>query len=272
MSFIFLCEIIMFIFIFKINKITSIGQMYNTVENKQYYVNQDKEYTFDNSIIECLKLNMTLVTIETIAEEKALGEMLLNKTIFPHMPRLWIGGLRIPETRTYIWISIGKPFGNWYRGIPDYDKDCVFIGWSDQYQWTDGTCSNKRGYICEHQSERKLQEDHEKLKENLKMEIQKRENLQLQLNNEKELSTNLKEQLQQIKTMEEKRNQAFEIQTQNKQLEQQLQNGEPKLVPVLKNQLQEYQQLIEQNEYKKHKYFDLMFPNIQNAYFLNNIH
>ncbi|XP_037815057.1 lectin subunit alpha-like [Lucilia sericata] len=159
-----------------------------TNENKLYYVNDDENYNWDESLIECLKLNMELVTIETSKEQEALNALLTNTNIFTDIPKVYIGGRMNKNTRNYIWTSTGKEFNYTYW---NYDKthfnyECILSGWAGKVEWTDIGCSTKYGYICEQQqqqeNELKLQEIHEKLKETLRIEEQKRENLQQALN------------------------------------------------------------------------------------------
>ncbi|XP_023303876.2 lectin subunit alpha-like isoform X1 [Lucilia cuprina] len=257
MIFAILLQITLSVFIFKINKINALGQFYTTVENKQYYVDQEKEYTLDNSIIECFKLNMSLITIGTIKEEEAINKLLLNKTNFPDVPQLWIGGLIIPGTRTAIWIHTGRLFESWYRGNPDYTFNCIFIGYKSKTQWTDGTCTNKRGFICEYPSELKLQEDHEKLKEEFQIQMEKIVHLQDELNKEKQLSVTLKQQLE-AKTTQEADNPALESPSSQQEPAQSLPTAEANSLEVPNNETQEYRS-------------QFLFSHVYNAFFMPNI-
>ncbi|XP_037821217.1 lectin subunit alpha-like [Lucilia sericata] len=257
MYFGFLCQITVIVFIFKINEINSAGQFYTTIENKQYYVDKNNKYTFDNSILECLKLNMTLIAIDSMKEEEAITQLLLNKNNFSSLPKLWIGGVIIPGTRTAVWISTGKLFDNWYRGNPDYDYPCILVGWDSKTQWTDYICTKKYGFICEYPSERKLQEEHEKLKDELKTENEKNDYLQKELNKEKELSENLKQQLE-VKVMEENADQQLVLPSSIEQpAAPSLESVEPDSCEVPNNQPQGYSQ-------------QFLFSHVQNAYFMPN--
>ncbi|XP_037821218.1 lectin subunit alpha-like [Lucilia sericata] len=258
MHFAFLYQITVIVFIFKLNEINSVGQFYTTIENKQYYVDKDKYYTLDNSIVECLKLNMSLLTIDTIKEEEAINKLLENKNNFPDVPQLWIGGFIIPGTRTAVWIHTGRIFDSWYRGNPDYTFNCIFIGYKSKTQWTDGTCTNKRGFICKHPSERKLQEEHEKLKEKFQIETEKIQHLQDELNKEKELSENLKQHLPARPTNEEGKPMS-DLPSSQLELDQALPSGEPDTLEVPNNQPQEYQP-------------QYLFSHVNNAFFMPNIH
>ncbi|XP_023303881.2 uncharacterized protein LOC111685832 [Lucilia cuprina] len=252
----FLCQITVIVFIFKIIEIKAVGQFYTTIENKQYYVDIDKRYSFDNSILECLKMNMTLIAIDSMQEEEAIRKLLLNTNNFVTVPKLWIGGIIVPGTRTAVWISTGKLFDNWYRGTPDYDYPCILVGWDYKTQWTDYACMSRYGFICEHPNEKILLEEQKKLKDELQIEIEKNSNLQNELYKEKELSENLKQQLD-IKAFEEGHNQELELSNLPPEFVDPLENAVPESCEVPNNQ-----PLVFPQQY--------LFSHIQNAYFMPN--
>lgn len=69
-------------------------------------------------------------------------------------PHLWLGGNDLGETGKYIWISTGKQFDftNWSTGSPDNYKGlehCAHIWAVTDFEWNDGSCQSKIGYICE---------------------------------------------------------------------------------------------------------------------------
>lgn len=257
------------------------------------------QYSWYDSLIECMKLNMTMATIEADTEQLALETLLKDSNAFQALPELWLGGLMIPNTRHFVWITTGKPFKytNWFQRNPDFKYHCVLLGWGTDNEWTDINCTRTFGYICEYPRQQivtemvklKLQEDIENLNENLQIEIQERDNLQQELKKQKELAQYLQEKLQQIndtklEKQEIKVNLQQELQEPPQNLGQELPNGEQNLQQVSQNQ-QDSQHLTEQklqhhkkyetklqNDEKNKSYLSLLFSNVQNAYFFQNSH
>ncbi|XP_065358746.1 putative mediator of RNA polymerase II transcription subunit 12 [Calliphora vicina] len=227
---------------------------------------------------------MTLTAIESDTEQQALVPILNGS-------KLWLGGLMVPNTRHFVWISTGKPFQytNWFQGNPDFINNCVLSGLDID---NDIRCTFPYGYICEQPQhpqivtetdERKLQEDIVQLNENLRIEIQERQNLQQELKKQKELAQNLQERLQQINdTKLEMQEKKVNLQQELQKLVQELVNGEQNLQQVsqkpkdsqhlTEQQLQHHKEYEakQQNDEKNKSYLNLFFSNIQNAYFFQN--
>ncbi|XP_065356067.1 lectin subunit alpha-like [Calliphora vicina] len=280
-----------------INVSYSTGKIYTTDENQQYYINEDQQYTWFDALGECLKLNMTLVAIETSTKSQEINTLVtetFGKTVV-----LWVGGImtRNEHKRNYNWITTGQLFNyTFWKGTnnPDFTNDneyCIEIGWGVNMEWNDDYCGRKYGFICEHNDQLDLKqnnpqqklnlqemqksllalqqdlEKHEQLKEKLQMKIIKREKLQQELTMQKQERMQQLQQIVENGTMKQKQligNLQTEIKEENQFL-QILQKQHLQLVELLKEKLQKQQNLLKtddekiQIEAKNRKYRDSYF-------------
>ncbi|XP_065357061.1 lectin subunit alpha-like [Calliphora vicina] len=191
MMFASLCsfQLIVFLLIYKLNGANTTGKFYTTDENKKYYINDEQKYTWFDGLSECLKLNMTLVSVETSLKSQEVNTLVKNT--FDRIVILWVGGImtRYPDSRHYIWIATGQPFNYtyWHGKNPDFkgnNEYCIQIGWGPNMEWNDNRCTSNYGFMCEDHRQNSVIDsvkEHEKLKQNLIMEIKEQHNLQQDL-------------------------------------------------------------------------------------------
>ncbi|XP_065364072.1 lectin subunit alpha-like [Calliphora vicina] len=117
-----------------------------------FFINTENKYNWHEAWNECASRNMSLVAVDTIEKHTALQTVLRKK--FAKAPNLWLGGHDLGESGKYIWSSTGKQFdfSNWSNGNPDNYKgleNCAHIWDQTDFEWNDGSCKSKIGYICE---------------------------------------------------------------------------------------------------------------------------
>ncbi|XP_023305753.2 lectin subunit alpha-like [Lucilia cuprina] len=266
-------QIIAVLIISKINGIYTSGKMYTTATNKQYFINPDQKYTWFDGLSECLKMNMTLVSIETQPKSEEINTLV--KSIFKKNIILWVGGIltHYPDSRNYIWINTGEKFTYtfWKYLNPDFSLNneyCIQIGSASDMEWNDNVCAVKYGFICEY-DEKSLRA------EQYKLEMER--NLQ-------KCQQDLKEQIilkDTHKMVSEELKNLRDLQKHQLELGEQLQKETRKLYEALQKQ-QEWQNFIakqlqtlepeenQENENKNRKYRDISFQFNQNTYQLSN--
>ncbi|XP_011362718.1 macrophage mannose receptor 1 [Pteropus vampyrus] len=110
-----------------------------------YYVESSYTRNWGQAALECLRMDSTLVSIESAAESSFLSyrvEPLQGKTNF------WIGLYRNVEGK-WLWINNNPiSFVNWNTGEPSGERnDCVTLIASSGF-WSNIHCSSYKGYIC----------------------------------------------------------------------------------------------------------------------------
>ncbi|XP_037827285.1 lectin subunit alpha-like, partial [Lucilia sericata] len=115
-------------------------------------------YTWFDGLSECLKMNMTLVSIETQHKSEEINTLV--KSIFNKNVILWVGGIltHYPDARNYIWISTGEKFSYtfWKHQNPDFSLNneyCIQLVSASNMEWNDNVCEVKYGFICEYTRE-----------------------------------------------------------------------------------------------------------------------
>ncbi|XP_037814980.1 golgin subfamily A member 4-like [Lucilia sericata] len=198
----------------EINNVSAIGQLYTTEANRTYYIEMDREFTFEESRNECYKMDMQLVEIGTSEKSMELTGLIESIDV-----DLWIGGIA-NDDENFIWISTGNKFTftNWNFGEPSSvsENKCVQISLNGDISWTNCNCEELKGFICEFTYE-KILKDLEK-------------NLQIGIENIRNLQKELKEQ------KEEHQEQLQKLNEQNSETQNKLKENFEKLEETLKNQ------------------------------------
>ncbi|XP_023308708.2 lectin subunit alpha-like [Lucilia cuprina] len=268
MSFANILKVFLVLIIFKINYIYASGQMYTSDANNKYYIEFEEKFNWMESQGVCLKMNMTLVEIDSS------GKSLELNTLIQHIRKennfknatLWIGGImsRFPE-KHFVWLTTGKKFSysNWFGGNPNFfgkNEFCAQIVMKENMKWNDNRCLNKFGFVCE---QNKIQQLEEKQKQ-WQQEIQIiKESLQQETQNHDQMQQNLE---QEVETKEKQLQKEIE---KREKLEEKLQTETAKsadLQKVLQKKLdlqQELQDKLQQLREDKLKKLEKYEQNIQ---------
>ncbi|XP_061392332.1 lectin subunit alpha-like [Musca vetustissima] len=103
-------------------------------------------YTWYESLSECVRLKMTLLTVDSASKRHQLANAKLSDA-----SQVWIGGHDLKVDRSFEWISNSKAFvyTYWNKGEPNSGEEhCVEMIFPSMY-WNDVRCIKKRGFICE---------------------------------------------------------------------------------------------------------------------------
>ncbi|XP_037812847.1 lectin subunit alpha-like [Lucilia sericata] len=151
---IFLC--IVLILISWSTYVKSVAEWANTEEGKKYFIEDRHEYTWLESLHECAKRNLSLVTLDSVEKNNDFVKLMKNR--YGRGLDLWIGGSASTaenSMRKFVWASNGKTFqfAHWQEGEPNNlggEQPCVHT-WSisKDFRWADGQYHLKYGYICE---------------------------------------------------------------------------------------------------------------------------
>lgn len=117
----------------------------------------------------CRSINSNLASIETEEEMQAINEYFKAKGLIKSgwlksADVYWIGGNDLSNISSWSWIGTGKPltFTRWADDQPDKDKRpvgeerCISIWPYKVISWNDLNCLDKTPYICERNSNVKL--------------------------------------------------------------------------------------------------------------------
>ncbi|KAL9882736.1 lectin subunit alpha-like isoform 1-T1 [Glossina fuscipes fuscipes] len=140
--------------VFYINQCNSIGQRFVILDNLQIYVDTDSKVNWFQAWNECASRNMNLIALDSGEKCKDLANAIKKDCDTGTYPRLWLGGTDLATEGQYVWTSTGKLFNyvNWSPGNPDNDRGnehCAYIWEKTNFQWNDGNCTIKMGFICE---------------------------------------------------------------------------------------------------------------------------
>ncbi|XP_065357518.1 lectin subunit alpha-like [Calliphora vicina] len=216
----YLFKVLVVLLIFKINGIYCLGQMYTSDANNQYYIDFEEKFNWMESQAECLKINMTLVEIETSTKSLELSGLIQNIRQANNLKNatLWIGGImsRFPE-KHFVWLSTGNKFTytNWFGGNPNFfgkNEFCVQMIMEENMRWNDNRCLNKFGLVCElnkiqqlEEKQKQWQQEIQSVKETLQQESQTHEQMQQNLENEVEQKAlQLQHEMEKREKLEEK--------------------------------------------------------------------
>ncbi|XP_065361565.1 lectin subunit alpha-like [Calliphora vicina] len=185
---------LVFLLLFKVNQISSYGRMYTADSTNKYYIENDQKYTWIEALAKCRKMNMSLLTIDTVTKSNEINQLVQH--IFSKKVTLWVGGFRMRHpTHHFVWVETGKPFTYtyWEGKNPDFkgqNEYCIDIGWGNKMEWNDDSCNFETGFVCEpnHQlleNERLQQQFHQEVDKQQKLhtqvlETEKREKMLLQ--------------------------------------------------------------------------------------------
>uniref|UniRef100_A0A1A9W341 C-type lectin domain-containing protein n=1 Tax=Glossina brevipalpis TaxID=37001 RepID=A0A1A9W341_9MUSC len=145
---------IIFSLIFLIHQCNAFGERHVILDYLQIYVDTEFKGNWFQAWHECASRNMTLIALDSEEKNKALEHALKKDCETDAYPRLWLGGTDLGAEGQYVWASTGKPFDyvNWSPGNPDNDggyEHCAYIWEKTDFQWNDGDCTIKMGFICE---------------------------------------------------------------------------------------------------------------------------
>ncbi|XP_043936960.1 lectin-like [Protopterus annectens] len=131
---------------------------------KQYqFINETKTYA--DAELYCQQqwrnANGHLGSILNKEENKHILDS-VNITIRNNFPYVWIGAVRLMESKTFIWIDgCTSNYSNWRSGQPDNINKHGTEACAEMYtvkdtettypgQWNDNFCGHKRAFICQH--------------------------------------------------------------------------------------------------------------------------
>ncbi|XP_065361726.1 lectin subunit alpha-like [Calliphora vicina] len=233
--------------------------MHTSYANNKFYIDLELQYTWFESLAACLKMNMTLVDIDTNAKIREVS-LTINDIQKNNDFYVWIGAVRkqLPKNH-FVWLPNGEKyvFNNKFNNKPDFQDSsdyCVELRMSPNWKWRDNSCALMNGFVCEYSTGSKHQEQLQLLEgPKLKTRKELEELLQKELEQNQQLQQKLKNQQEEYRLQLQKLVvQNFE--TQGK-LIQALQDkldlkDELKLQHDLQHQLQQQTQQLEEQKIK----------------------
>ncbi|XP_065361611.1 lectin subunit alpha-like [Calliphora vicina] len=183
--------------------------MHTSYANNKFYIDLELQYTWFESLAACLKMNMTLVDIDTNAKIREVSLTINdiqknnNNNNIGDDYYVWIGAVRkqLPKNH-FVWLPNGEKyvFNNKFNNKPDFQDSsdyCVELRVSPNWKWRDNSCSLKNGFVCEYSTGSKHQEQlqllegpklktRKELEELLQKELEQNQQLQQDLKNQQE--------------------------------------------------------------------------------------
>uniref|UniRef100_A0A1I8NG61 C-type lectin domain-containing protein n=1 Tax=Musca domestica TaxID=7370 RepID=A0A1I8NG61_MUSDO len=140
------------VLLFLVHTVLAEVKWYTAPDGNRYMVDDENTYNWYESLAECAKRGLTLVSINSDQKNDALltGLRQLNKYEF------WLGGVATNYRNrgvVFRWISSGEDFDytNWANNEPNGNgvEVCVHTS-NSNYRWNDRDCLNSKfNLLCE---------------------------------------------------------------------------------------------------------------------------
>ncbi|XP_018569920.1 perlucin-like [Anoplophora glabripennis] len=123
-------------------------------DHKSYYLGIIFKGSYFQAEQFCRYHGMQLLSITSAEENDFLGQNVIKMGLSTE--RFWTSGSRLPDGKTWVWMSTGRPFSfnNWFPGEPnnakEYNEQCVETKINkDELKWNDVNCTRQLYFICE---------------------------------------------------------------------------------------------------------------------------
>ncbi|XP_072392017.1 macrophage mannose receptor 1-like [Diabrotica undecimpunctata] len=128
------------------------GQVLPLVKHGKYnyFVGTTFKATQLQALRFCRNINMTLLDIESEAENEAVYKFIKDKN---EGDNYWSSGSRIIDGKSWLWLSTGKEieYTNWDNGEPNTNDDyCLSLRIDNRNKvfWRDDGCGAEKPFIC----------------------------------------------------------------------------------------------------------------------------